>query len=190
MLLGEIVHAGAGREVGCVLHAAVEHDDERHAVAGVAGGNVEVVAARPGGLAVGEVADLATGGGGSDRGCARTRRRCASGQPSRVDDVRQVGQLGLNSVEKTVECRCGMGARRFWMAVGAVVWQRRAKAAETDERLRNGRFRRRDGVSPAETTPQESRALRQPSGTCEPQRLGHRGVRNVVHRMSFQGVAG
>jgi hypothetical protein len=59
--LGQFVHPCTGGEVGRVLLAAVEHDDEWYRLADVATGNVEVVVARPGGLGMGKVAGLASG---------------------------------------------------------------------------------------------------------------------------------
>ena len=63
VLLGEVVHPGAGGEVGGVLLAAVQHDDQGHRSTGVAGGEVEIVASGPGRFGVAEVADLAAGCG-------------------------------------------------------------------------------------------------------------------------------
>ena len=48
MLLGERVHARAGGEVVGRLGAAVQHDDQRHRLAAVGAGDVELVAAAPG----------------------------------------------------------------------------------------------------------------------------------------------
>ena len=54
LTLGQVVHAGGGGEGRGVLGAAVQHHDQGHGAAGVAGGDVEPVAAGAGGVAVGE----------------------------------------------------------------------------------------------------------------------------------------
>ena len=64
VLLGEVVHPGAGGEVGGVLLAAVQHDDQGHRRTGVAGGDIEVIASGPGWFGVVQVADLTAGCGG------------------------------------------------------------------------------------------------------------------------------
>src|SRR4051794_34844529 len=48
MLLGKRIHAGAGGEVVGRLGTAVQHHDQRHWLAGAAGGDVELVVARSG----------------------------------------------------------------------------------------------------------------------------------------------
>ena len=53
-----------------LLLAAVEHDHERNGFAGVAGRDIEVVAARPGGLGVAAVTALTAGAGAGGRRCA------------------------------------------------------------------------------------------------------------------------
>jgi hypothetical protein len=62
MPLAVIIHSGADGEIGGVLFTAVQHHDQWNWVPGVAGRDVEIVAAGPGRLGVGEVADLALGG--------------------------------------------------------------------------------------------------------------------------------
>ena len=74
VLLGEVIHPGACGEVGGVLLAAVQHDDQRYRRTGVAGGDVEVIASGPGWVGVVQVADLTAGCGGR-RGRARVRGR-------------------------------------------------------------------------------------------------------------------
>ena len=117
MLLGEVVHPGARGAVEGVLLAAVQHDDQRHRLAGVAGRDVEVVAAGPRRLRVAEVPDLAAGRGrgglgGGPRGgagtgevaaqagqaggdAARARRRVQR-PPKLVEQCAHVGQDGLS----------------------------------------------------------------------------------------------
>src|SRR3954464_12528846 len=48
MLLGKRIHAGAGGEVVGRLGTAVQHHDQRHQLAGAAGGDVELVVTRSG----------------------------------------------------------------------------------------------------------------------------------------------
>ena len=64
MLLGEVVHPGACGEIGDILVATVQHDDQGHRRTGVAGGDIEIVASGPGRFGVVQVADLAAGCGG------------------------------------------------------------------------------------------------------------------------------
>jgi len=75
MLLGQVVHTGAGREIRSVLAATMQHDDERHRLAGITSRNVEVVRPPPGRVSVGEVADFAAG-----RAC-RSRRGSRAARP-------------------------------------------------------------------------------------------------------------
>ena len=77
VLLGEVVHPGAGGEVGGVLFAAVQHDEQGHRRTGVAGGDVEVIASGPGWVGVVQVADLSAGCGG--RRSRAGRRGAAAG---------------------------------------------------------------------------------------------------------------
>ena len=49
MLLGQVVHPGAGCEIRGALAATMQHDDERHGFASVISRNIEVVRPRPGG---------------------------------------------------------------------------------------------------------------------------------------------
>ena len=75
MLFSKVIHPGTSREVGCVLGATVQHDNERDRLTGVTGRNIEVVRSRPSGVEVSQVADLATRrtSNSSRRGGARTR---------------------------------------------------------------------------------------------------------------------
>lgn len=59
--LGQVVHAGAGGEVSGALGAAVQHDDQRHRVAGVADRDVQVVRAGSGGAGVHRLTDRPAG---------------------------------------------------------------------------------------------------------------------------------
>src|SRR6201993_2323859 len=80
VLLGELVHASAGREVSAVLLTPVKHDHKWNGFAGIARRHVDVVAACPGGVGIGEVANLATRRRGCARRSATTRRSCAAGE--------------------------------------------------------------------------------------------------------------
>ena len=86
-MFGEVVHPGAGGEIGGVLLTAVQHDDQRHRRTGVAGRDVEVVASGPGRVGVVQVADLTAGCG---RGCGRAGPRHAAAGGEQVAE--QVGQ--------------------------------------------------------------------------------------------------
>ena len=162
VLLGELVHPGAGGEVGGVLLAAVQHDDQRYRRTGVAGGDVEVVASGPGRLGVVQVADLAAGCGGRR---SRDRRRGARG--CRV--VNPSGRLAPGfevSVARSLSSSPPAGE--------AVV------------------FRTGDDWSSRRCGPeralQDRERLRQLSRTGEPQRFGHACGAVVVHGSPFGGV--
>ena len=182
VLLGELVHPRAGREVQSVLLAAVEHDHKRNGFTGVARRNVEVVAAGPGAFGVGEVADLTPWRGSSPRRCATARRSCASGRPGRADDVWQAGQRGLEILNQTPAGGRGVSAGLFSPPHWATVWHRPPKVAEIAERLGDSRFIRRGGAGARQTPLQNLSGLGQPPGTREAQRLDHRHVRIGAHR--------
>ena len=57
--LGEVVHPGAGSEIGRVLLAAVQHHDQRHRLSPISGRHEQVESTTAGGLCVIEVVDLA-----------------------------------------------------------------------------------------------------------------------------------
>jgi len=114
MLLGQQIHPRAGRKIQSVLLAPVEHDHEWNGFTGVAGRNVEVVAAGSGAPGVREVADLTTRRGGSPRRRATTRRSCGSRRSGRSDDVWQAGQRALDALNRTRGCGRGIGARHCW----------------------------------------------------------------------------
>src|SRR5205085_1887944 len=170
VLLGELVHPRAGCKVQSVLVAAVEHDYEWNGFTGVAGRNVEVVAAGPGALGVGEVADLTTRRGGSPRRCATTRRSCASRPAGRADGVYRAGQRGLEVLNQALARGRGISARHFWPPHWATVRHRQPRLAEIGQRLRGTGLTQDGGASARQTPLQNGGGLGQPPGTREAQR--------------------
>ena len=55
--LGQLVHACAGGEVTGALRTAVQHDDQRHGLPRIAGGDVQLVRARAGRVGVREIGE-------------------------------------------------------------------------------------------------------------------------------------
>ena len=94
MLLGERVHARAGREVVGVLGAAVQHHDERHRLPGVALGDVELVRAGAGRTAVRTreepliVPNVGGPGGLGERASGRVLHAAGAQVRARLEQVR------------------------------------------------------------------------------------------------------
>ena len=81
VLLGEGVHPGASGEVGGILLAAVQHDEQGYRRPDVAGGDIEVIASGPGWVGVVQVANLSAGCGPRSRAGGGRVASEAQGRP-------------------------------------------------------------------------------------------------------------
>ena len=205
VLLGEHVHPRAGGEVVGRLGAAVQHDDQGDRLPMIAAGDVELVVAAAGLVAVGGCQKLSA----VRHDVGRVHRR-ALGQPAyawlEVDPfdpieeaAQRLGQVRLGrSRRRAGRPAAGAGAGRLpggrrWLGIRQLD---RVRRQVDDARAASGRRVRglagRAGRS-VRHRPAAKRALQERGGFGEPPgagqagRLEHVGVQCVVHVRSFLG---
>ncbi len=122
--LGELVHARARREILRRLRAAVQHDEQRHRLPAMAGGDVEPEAApasrAPHKVIVERRRGLRRGRDEGDRGCARGSRKQVDERKQHLREQHRGTRFtafGKNSSKKAcprtdmIDCNCPDGDR-------------------------------------------------------------------------------